>query len=125
MQDFYLKRIKLFLMMDILLGEQIMHLEIKKDGVMVHELFHVLWNKINNKDESKERNYSFWSEGFAEYGQFNYFYDFILSGSTMMSGSGKKYIKGKKLIEKVINKYSEEVFLQIPLKWKEFDKEFN
>jgi len=98
---------------------------IKKDETMMHELSHALWENINPNDNSTEENYFYWSEGFAVYGEKNYFSELLLPDSTKTENTNKKYIKGKKLVDKVIEKYGEKSFLKIPLCWEKFDKEFN
>ena len=43
------------------------------NSMMIHELCHKLWDKINPLDERKIKNYGVWSEGFAMYGEKHYF----------------------------------------------------
>jgi len=95
-----------------------------KDGIMIHELSHALWYKINNKDESKIKNYKEWSEGFAEYGRIEYFNNLILSNSYgLIKPMGKIYRNGYNKVKKIVERKGLEAYLEIPNRWQEFEKE--
>ena len=91
---------------------------------MVHELAHSLWDKINPQEEKQIKNFKYWSEGFAEYGTNDYFNKLILPDAFDFKMVGKMYVEGYKKVKQVIDKYGLEMYLEIPNRWQEFDKEF-
>ena len=97
----------------------------KIDEIVVHELTHHLWRQINPKDKGiTGKNSSLWNEGFATYGATRWFKEFYPS-SNLETNQPSKYLKGRNKIEKLVEEKGESALLEIPNKWKEFDKEFN
>lgn len=95
------------------------------EEIVVHELTHGVWEKINNPyDEKDRKNLKLWSEGFATYGQLEWFSDFYPISQSHIHNNFF-YMQGKSLVQDVVKKYGEEILLEIPKKWQEFDKEFN
>jgi len=93
------------------------------DEIILHELTHHLWNQIPNRREFGKTP-EIWVEGFAAYGHLNWFSDFLPAGEHKYSGEYAKIHKlGAKLIKGVVKIHGEEVLLEIPRRWPEFDKE--
>jgi len=91
------------------------------DYTIVHELSHAVWGRIAGGDKGKP--FFEWRqlfEGFATYCADNYFAEFYPEGAkTNFDGLPKSYINGKKKIEKLVEKYGEEIVLEVPKRWKE------
>jgi hypothetical protein len=97
--------------------------DIHLDEKVVHELSHILWNKL--EDPNKEqiiRGKHIWSEGFATYCQQEFFVDLYPQsykfGDHLLPRS---YMNGKRKIEKAIDKYGKDILLQIPNRWSELN----
>ncbi|MBP7708767.1 hypothetical protein KA107_03705 [Candidatus Pacearchaeota archaeon] len=100
----------------------------KLDEKVVHELSHVLWERIEEKNGAKitrrTKNKLFWEEGFATYGMFNFFRDVYPQGYTPSDHlGGRVYHYGRLYVEREVNRFGPEFFLQIPNKWGELEAE--
>lgn len=101
------------------------------DRKVVHELSHCLWDNIvgNKEDYSvgirEIRTYREWSEGFATYCESTYFSDIYPDSTEELHISSKVYRNGKRRIEELVKKHGEGILLEVPKRWKEFDKELS
>jgi hypothetical protein len=96
------------------------------DYGVVHELSHVLWERISGeKDgywpESEGRK---WFEGFATYCADNFFADFYPDGAEKMTNLPSDYTAGKQRIEKLIAEHGNNALLELPCRWREFSGHF-
>ena len=90
------------------------------DYGVVHELSHVLWDKISGDIDGYLGEGRKWFEGFATYCADNYFADFYPNGTEKSFDLSKVYTDGKKRIEELVAREGKEVLLKIPRKWEEF-----
>jgi hypothetical protein len=97
------------------------------DETVLHELTHHLWNRIPGRTEPRGETPQLWSEGFAVYGADTWFADFLPTGKNKRNiGSyPKPYQRGRKTIERLVQKHGEEILLEIPRRWREFEKELS
>lgn len=97
----------------------------RMDYGVVHELSHTLWGRLS---ENKDRDFKVgrkWSEGFATYCTDVYFENIFPSRTQKIYELPKVYTKGKEIIERVIAEHGENILLEIPKRWEEFQKELN
>lgn len=95
------------------------------DEMIIHELGHMIWLDIQRDrgvEIEKSADYKMWSEGFAIYCQtdrFSYLYppDYMLSP---LSEYPEHYIKGRLFVSLAMRYYGDDVFLEIPYRWREF-----
>ena len=91
------------------------------DYFVVHELSHSVWDELSGGQEYPlfERG---WIEGFTTYCADIHFADLYPEGMKKFSDSDlpKLYVNGRKKIEELVNKYGNEIVLEIPSRWKEF-----
>ncbi|MFB6246603.1 MAG: hypothetical protein ABEI74_03365 [Candidatus Pacearchaeota archaeon] len=100
-------------------------LDENEDRTMMHELSHALWDSLKGesvRETIKSKEGKEWSEGFAEYGAINHFYDFLLPGKYINNHS-KTIKNGVEKVRSTVEKHGQEAYLEIPNKWKEFEKE--
>lgn len=99
------------------------------DKTIVHEVCHSLWfdlEGLNPTEDSFEKEK--WMEGFAYYGEniyFNFIKNIYPKEKSFLPKIPVKIENGFGLVRKVIDKYGCESFFKIPLKWQDFEKEFN
>jgi len=97
------------------------HLEQK----VVHELSHILWNKIRESEDSPEdlQCEKIWNEGFATYCDSKYFKDLYPPGYELMNGKRPAvYENGRKKVDSVIRERGDSALFEIPNRWTEFEK---
>lgn len=93
------------------------------DAAIVHELSHILWHRIEDKQKASKVYSRELNEGFATYCHEEYFRDIYPDNYILdMDMVGGIYKTGKNKIEKMIAKYGSEILLQIPSKWPELIK---
>jgi len=90
------------------------------DYGVVHELSHILWEKIAGKPEKYVGEFRIWYEGFATYCGDNYFADFYPEGIQKIEYLPKVYTEGKEKIERLVAKHGTQIILEIPNNWREF-----
>lgn len=98
------------------------------DYCVAHELGHTLWEKIYNKglfedDPIRSRESREWHEGFATYCAEEYFREFYPPGIATKYELKRVYRDGLEKVESAVKRHGEEIFLKIPKKWKELEKE--
>lgn len=107
------------------------------DLIVVHELSHGLWDKINrnfnggleeldDKIVREFRSYNTWSEGFATYCHEVEFFDIYPEDvkANVSAKVGMTYPKARETVERAIAKYGKSILLEIPNRWRELHKEF-
>ena len=95
------------------------------DELVVHELSHILWDKLENNNKLQKLPSLEITEGFATYCQESFFADLYPKDyqlNTVEFGS-PVYDSGKKKIEELVAKYGENVLLKIPNNWQRLIKE--
>ncbi len=92
------------------------------DETILHELTHHLWNRIPKNVPMKDSPGHI-VEGYATYGGFDWFSDFLPSGrnGNDMMKLPLKYLHGRNIIEKLVRIHGEEILLEIPTKPKDFE----
>lgn len=90
------------------------------DYGVVHELSHVLWDRINKNKDGPFGEWRKWFEGFATYCADDYFADFYSGETEKRFDLPKVYTDGKKRIEELIKGNGKGILLEVPRKWKEF-----
>lgn len=102
------------------------------DKTIVHEICHSLWfdlEKFNTKDEEGlEKEKVKWMEAFAYYGEniyFNFIKNIYTDNKFSIPKISNEFEDKFETIRKIVNKHGIESYLQIPMKWQEFEKEFN
>jgi len=95
--------------------------ELAMDTGVVHELSHVLWEKISGRKDIGLKGRSIWFEGFATYCENNYFQDFYLNN--IRTGYSGVYKTGMERVEEAVKRHGENILLQVPKRWEEFEKE--
>jgi len=90
------------------------------DYCVVHELSHILWERILGESDGYLGEARIWFEGFATYCADDYFADFYPPGTKKMENLPKAYIEGKERIEKLVAKHGTQILLEIPKRWEEF-----
>lgn len=99
------------------------------DEKVVHELSHILWNRIEDSSGYAQRDFSLisdtWAEGFATYCHEEYFSDLYPRGYSvdkeLVAGI---YKKGKDRVQQVVNRYGIKALGVIPTQWQEFEEMF-
>ncbi len=94
------------------------------DENTLHELTHHLWNKIHGRISMYETP-KLLVEGFATYGEQNWFADLLPEGRSLrrLSDEPRAYRKGRDTIEKLVQKHGEKILLEIPVRWKELESD--
>ena len=90
---------------------------------VIHELTHLFWEKIEDSKPHKLGNDErVVGEGFAVYGQFNYFgyINPIQSNENDLCGV---YKEGYNRVKRIINYHGEDSYLQIPKRWVEMEQD--
>lgn len=103
-------------------GERQRHL----DYCVVHELSHSLWNKLGPESprSTKPLEGRLLFEGFATYCTDVHFADLYPQGVDIGLKPPKLYRDGRDKVEELVRKYGEGILLEIPKRWREFNKEF-
>ena len=94
----------------------------RMDYGVVHELSHALWGELADECEKYSFGTNIWEEGFATYCAENYFVDFYPKNVKKPAVLRKVYTYGNSLVEGVVEKYGEDILLEIPSRWREFAK---
>lgn len=103
------------------------------DRVVVHELSHILFSKIEGKRSKKHSKQDpqtevIWNEGFAIYCSkvfFSNLYPPEIKVDPYLENLGKNYNVGAKKVQKIINLKGKEVLFEIPKRWPEFERTLN
>lgn len=97
------------------------------DTTIVHELSHILWNKIENQGSNRRLvDYREIGEGFATYCETTYFAELYPKGQdNQIATLPKLYMDGKKKIEQLVANYGEKILLEIPNRWPELMRGLN
>lgn len=94
--------------------------EEKLDQVIVHELSHRLWYALDG-EESSGKNWRLWNEGFAGYCADNHFEDLYPESFEVEQTKGFGiHARGKEKVEELVEKYGEQILLEVPKRWEEF-----
>lgn len=103
------------------------------DQAAVHELSHVLWNRISGTDLTEVvkdiesvremHNFSRWAEGFANYCDDVYFADVYPDGYKLMTPKTRWVRSSEKRIAQAVEHYGESVLFQIPTDWERLGRE--
>lgn len=113
----------IFARQNLALEEEGMNLHL--DEKVVHELSHLVWHQIESRNKIKSsRKSKFIDEGFATYCHEEFFSDIYPAGYRIDQNLVcSSYKRGKAKIEQIIARHGKDVFLQIPFRWPEFEKE--
>ena len=99
------------------------------DQAIIHELSHRLWEVLSGDNIAYELAKidgdldKSWVEGFAAYCDSHHFTDFYPSGFELVEHNAKVYERGKKKVKRLVEKYGEDIILEVPRRWRELDKE--
>jgi hypothetical protein len=95
------------------------------DQSVVHELSHGLWDVIVDGKLSDNPNLSkFWAEGFATYCEQVHFKGLYPKDYLVRRNDAPDlYERGKQKVEQLVKRYGQDIVLEIPKRWQEFDQE--
>ena len=95
------------------------------DHVLIHELSHVLWDRLSDNMLHRNNFSAVWNEGFATYCERKHFREFYPSESKIGEYPGKIYEIGEQRIRAVVERHGIEALLEIPNRWEEFERELS
>jgi hypothetical protein len=85
------------------------------DEVIVHELGHILYDRIKINYFEKDLNSPFIQEGYATYCETTWFSEFYPSKRFQnLVNIPEEYRKGEEIIKKLVEKHGEKILLKIP-----------
>ena len=110
---------KYVLRMDVLEND----LQGEMDQMITHELTHHLWEKTPGRID-QHKTPSIWLEGFAVYGEYSWFGEFNSGkeGNPSIERITKGYQRGLEIITNIVSEEGPEIALEIPRRWKEFER---
>lgn len=93
------------------------------DEVVLHELTHHLGSYLSGPDKGEIPEV--WREGFAMYGEFAWFSDFLPAGKnlTRPADRGKISFEGLKRVAALVRSRGQGILYEIPREWRKFEKE--